>query len=356
VYGGNDYSGEDKGLGKMVAEGALGLDREIDYSKYDNDGDGVCDVLIILYAGDGEASSYDRDAENAIWPCQWSLSSSDYGKSLTLDNTLINKFAVFNELNGSNLRKIDGIGTFCHEFSHCLGLPDFYDTNYGQLFGMGPWSLMDSGSYLDDGYTPIGYSAYEKEFMGWIDIEEGKKNTYYSLPVLNQVNAATDKAVRLTNPADPDEYFILENRRRQGWDKYMDAEGLLIYHVTYSASAWENNNVNDFPMQRMTPVPCDNNLKMDAYSYYGKTQYRINDADLRGDLWPYKGNDSFTDNSLPAQKVNTGNLLGKPVTGIVINSDGTASFWLMKSDTNDSAVEEIVLENEEAEYYTLAVS
>lgn len=65
----------------------------------------------------------------------------------------------------SGAPKVEGIGTFCHEFSHCLGLPDFYDTNYNGHFGMASWSLMDSGSYNDDGYTPIGYSAYEKEFM-----------------------------------------------------------------------------------------------------------------------------------------------------------------------------------------------
>lgn len=331
VYGGNDYSGDDKGVGKMVGEGCLGLNSEIDFSRYDNDGDGECDVVIVLYAGDGEASSYEDDCEDAVWPCQWSLSSSDYGKSLTLDGTKVDKFAVFNELNGRNLSKIDGIGTFCHEFSHCLGLPDFYDTNYAGHFGMANWSLMDYGPYNNDGYTPIGYSAYEKEFMGWIDIEEGTENSFYSLPVFNLGDADTDKAVKLTNPKDKDEYYIIENRANQGWDSYMPAEGLLITHVTYSSSAWNNNTVNDYDMQRMTPVPADNSLKMNRESYMGEIYYLVDEDDLLGDLWPWGNATELTDESVPAAKVNTGSYLGKPVTEITRNADGSISFWVMKA-------------------------
>lgn len=331
VYGGNDYSGDDKGVGKMVGEGCLGLNSEIDFSRYDNDGDGECDVVIVLYAGDGEASSYEDDCEDAVWPCQWSLSSSDYGKSLTLDGTKVDKFAVFNELNGRNLSKIDGIGTFCHEFSHCLGLPDFYDTNYAGHFGMANWSLMDYGPYNNDGYTPIGYSAYEKEFMGWIDIEEGAENSFYSLPVFNLGDAATDKAVKLTNPKDKDEYYIIENRANQGWDSYMPDEGLLITHVTYSSSAWNNNTVNDYDMQRMTPVPADNSLKMNRESYMGEIYYLVDEDDLLGDLWPWGNATELTDESVPAAKVNTGSYLGKPVTEITRNADGSISFWVMKA-------------------------
>ena len=193
TYGANDRYGDDIGMGKMVGEACQGLDNEIDFSRYDNDGDGICDVVIVLYAGEGEASS---DVEDAIWPAQWALSYSDFGRSLHLDGVTVNDFAVFNELNGINTHNIDGIGTFCHEFSHCLGLPDFYDTSeYGTNFGMGPWSLMDYGSYNDNTYTPIGYSAYEKWFMGWIDdIPEPKPGATLSFPVFNQKKCATDVA------------------------------------------------------------------------------------------------------------------------------------------------------------------
>lgn len=332
TYGGNDTWGNDRGVGQMVAEGCNGLDTEIDFSLYDNDGDKECDVVIVLYAGDGEASSYDDDCENAVWPCQWTLSSSDFGKALTLDGTRVNKFAVFNELNGANLSKIDGVGTFCHEYSHCLDLPDFYDTNYGPHFGMAAWSLLDSGCYNDDGYTPIGYSAYEKNFMGWIDIEEAASNTFYTLPALNQKSADTDRAIKITNPSDKNEYFIIENRAKTGWDKFINAEGLLIYHVTYNATAWNNNTVNNYDLQRMTPVPADNDLKIDKETYWGQTYYTINQQSLAGDLWPYKGAVEFTDDSQPAAKFNTGGkYAGRPVTAITRNSDGSVSFWVDKA-------------------------
>jgi M6 family metalloprotease-like protein len=332
TYGGNDYWGNDVGVGKMVAEACTSSNSDIDFSKYDNDGDGECDVVIILYAGDGEASSYDSDAENSIWPCQWELSDSDYGKSLTLDNTKVDKFGVFNELYGFDFSQIDGIGTFCHEFSHCLDLPDFYDTKYGPHFGMGPWSLLDYGCYNDEGYTPVGYSAYEKAFMGWIDLEEGTENTYYTLPVLNQVNADTDKAVKLTNTKDANEYYILENRAQQGWDKYLPTEGMMISHITYSADAWKNNTVNDYDLQRMTIIPADNALKLDSSKGDdGETSYSFNDASLLGDLWPYGNATELTDSSTPAAKVNTGSYMSKPVTEIKRNSDGSISFWLMKN-------------------------
>ncbi len=326
-YGGNDRNGNDLRVGEMVGVGCQNLNSQINFADYDNDKDGECDVVIVLYAGDGEASSYDSDAENSVWPCQWELSSSDFGKSLKLDNTTVDKFAVFNELYGADLTQIDGIGTFCHEFSHCLDLPDFYDTQYGKHFGMGPWSLMDFGSYNNDGYTPIGYSAYEKAFMGWIEIEEGKENTLYNLPWFNQKNSVTDKAIKLTNPADSNEYFILENRKNQGWDMFMPAEGLFIYHVTYSEAAWKGNTVNDYDLQRMTPVPADNNLMLDKTSY----GYTFNEKDVLGDLWPYKDATEFTDSSKPASKLNKGSTLGKPITEITKNSDGTISFWCMKA-------------------------
>lgn len=329
TYGGNDYWGNDKGVGTMVAQACIGLAGQIDFSKYDNDGDGECDTVIVLYAGEGEASS---DVDESVWPCQWDLASSDYGKSLNYNSTKINRFAVFNELNVmSGAPKVEGIGTFCHEFSHCLGLPDFYDTQYTGHFGMASWSLMDSGSYNDDGYTPIGYSAYEKEFMGWLKIDDASENTNYALPLFNSGNAATDKAVKITNPADANEYYIIENRARQGWDTYIPADGLMISHVTYSQSAWDGNTVNDYDLQRMTLVPADDELKLNRYTYGGETYYEPDEQSLLSDLWPYGNANELTDESTPSFSPNTGRTIGMPVTEMTRNSDGTISFWIAKS-------------------------
>ena len=153
TYGGNDSSGNDKGVAKMVGDAISKAGNDIDWSLYDNDHDGEADVCIVVYAGVGEAQAY-QIVPNAVWPCQWSLSSGAYygdgSGAVTRNGTKIDKFAVFNEVNGSNDNGtvMDGIGTFCHEFSHCLGLPDFYETTYRYgYYGMGGWSLMNSGSY-----------------------------------------------------------------------------------------------------------------------------------------------------------------------------------------------------------------
>lgn len=329
-YGGNDAWGNDIGCGNMVGEAVQALDDGIDYSLYDNDGDGECDVVIVIYAGDAEASSYHPDAANAIWPCQWALSYSEFGRPLTPDGTKVDRFAVFNELNGSDMSRIDGVGTFCHEYSHCLDLPDFYDTKYSGYFGMSHWSLLDYGCYNDDGYTPVGYSAYEKAFMGWIEIGEAEDNMHYTLPVLNQKNADTDLAVRITNPLDPDEYYVIENRARTGWDAFLPAEGLLITHVTYDEAAWTNNTVNNYSKQRMTPIPADNELKMTRIETSGGFYFDRDEESLKGDLWPWQGVDELTDFSTPAAKVYTGRRMGRPVTEITRNDDGTISFWVTK--------------------------
>ncbi len=315
-YGANGRDGNDIGMGNMVGEACQGLDGEIDFNRYDNDGDGRCDVVIVLYAGVGEASSSPR-IDDAIWPAQWSLRYSEFGRSLRLDGVTVDDFAVFNELNGTLQSNIDGIGTFCHEFSHCLGLPDFYDTTeFGTNWGMGPWSLMDYGSYNDNTYTPIGYSAYEKWFMGWIDdIPEPKPGATVSLPAFNQKDAATDVACRLVNPADKNEYFVLESRARQGWDAFIEAEGLMIYHVHYDPAAWDDNSVNNYSPERMAIVAADD---------------RRNDLSIPGDLFPYGVNNSFTDNSAPSSRLNNGEPLRKPVTEISRDpSTGTITFRFM---------------------------
>ncbi len=328
-YGRNNPDGGDRGVGLMVAEACQTIDRMLDFSEYDYNGDGECDVVIIVYAGDGEASSSSYNASDAIWPCQWDLETSDYGHALNLDGTKVNMFAVFNELNGENLTKIDGVGTFCHEFSHCLGLPDFYDTQYGPHFGMGYWSVMDHGGYNDSGYTPLGYSAYEKEYMGWFDIEEAKPDTQYILYSHNSSSAPQEgkRAVRFTNPANPDEFYIAEARRKRQWDMYMPAEGMLITHFTYDADAWEQNYVNDFDLQRATVIPADGELMMDKESHYGRTMYFVNEENQLGDLWPQPGVNALTDSSSPAATVNTGGFMSKPILDIEWNdSEACVSF------------------------------
>ena len=341
-YGGNTSGGDDKGLGSMVTEACqMAAADGVSFNRFDTNSDNYCDVVIVIYAGVGEAqASY--TVPSAIWPCNWNLQSASYygmgGNGAFRpngSNVYVNNFAVFNELHGSsdNTTTIDGIGTFCHEFGHCLGLPDFYDTNYGGHYGMGYWDIMDTGCYANDTYTPVGYSAYEKNFMGWIDYVIPNPGTHYTLPIWNQKNEETDKALFLQSDINGNEYFIIENRRQQGWDRYLPGQGLLIHHITYSAERWSANTPNNQNIQLVTIMPADNTLSTNNES---------------GDTWPQNNKTEFTDNSTPAAKLNmtasgniTGNAgyLGKPVTEMTIHGDGTASFWYMKGAITDPTIE-----------------
>lgn len=321
-----------------------------DFSIYDNNGDGVVDVIYTIYAGVGEASS---DVEESVWPHQHSFKYAFPDEVIQYDNVILAKYACNNELYTSypeNKLEIDGIGTFCHEFSHCLGLPDFYDTKYSYT-GMYVWDVMDMGLYNGDGHIPCGYSAYEKNFMGWLDLTELTEKASIELPALHSEN---EKAYRITNPNDANEYFILENRQQTGWDSGILGHGMLVFHVTYDQTAWESNRVNDFMPQRMTLVPADK-------SFIYQHTARPDTTAIMGDPFP-----GITQNTaLTSLKVNTGSPIKKAITGIT-ETDGSIYFQFMggvlttpylKSPTNISPVSFTANweKAKEADGYTLLV-
>ena len=331
TYGDNDSEGNDKGVALMVSDACKKLGTSVDWSRYDNDGDNEVDVVVVLYAGVGEA---DDDTEEAIWPCQWDLNSgAEYGDGsgrLIIGGIKIDRFGVFNELGGNysgHHNELDGIGTFCHEFSHCLGLPDWYATDYSNHFGMGNWSILDGGCYNNDGFTPCGYTSYEKAFHGWRALEDAVPNTYYSL---DATNLPTGVGIKVQSDKDENEYYILENRQLTGWDAYLPNHGLQVTHVYYSAKAWEDNEVNNTSTRRMTIIPADNSLKM-VRDFYGN--YQADPDDQVNDLYPYeKGNkliNELTDTSTPAAKLYNGGYMGKPITQIT-DANGVTSFYYMK--------------------------
>ncbi|MBR4809155.1 MAG: M6 family metalloprotease domain-containing protein [Bacteroidales bacterium] len=230
-YGGNDSGGNDLEAESAVMEGCKALDDEIDFSKYDLDGDGKVDLVFMFYAGYGEA---DSDVTDSIWPHRWYLSYA--GKSVTLDGKKIDSYACSNELIGFGEMKgqIDGIGAVCHEFGHAMGLPDFYDTDYtgnGYAGGTYDYSLMCGGTYNNESRTPPRLGIEERMLIGWIDesaVTEIAEKGNYTLEDLDSNTAfktATD---------ENGEYFLYECRAKTGWDAYIPEEGLIIYHVDKS--------------------------------------------------------------------------------------------------------------------------
>lgn len=327
AYYGKNSNDNDVRAGQMVAEACLWAhEHGTDFSKYDWDGDGEVDQVFVLYAGHGEAS-YDKDP-NTIWPHMHYLSASDYGKSLSLDGVTVDTYACSSELNGDG--NLDGIGTFCHEFSHCMGFPDLYDTSYAGWFGMGDFDLMCSGSYNGDSKCPAGYSAYEKAECGWLTLKDMTNIEQETSIVGVQPMSADGDAYIIKNKGHEDEYYILENRQKTGWDSYLPASGLMITHVDYDADIWDWNMPNTSGKYE----DANGNTKTNDHQRLtifraGKSTDEYGDA---SDLYPYGSNNSLTKTSSPAATLHNTNSDGSNYMHIDINNiavkSGKASFTL----------------------------
>lgn len=288
-YGNNDSWGNDEHAADMIAEACRLLDSQINFADYDMDNDGYVDNVFVFYAGQGEAS---YGPAESIWPHQWELLSG--GINLSLDGKRINKYACTNEWEST---RPDGVGTFIHEFSHVMGLPDLYCTDDSKTSATpGAWSVLDYGPYNNDGRTPPNYSIFERNAMGWIDpivLNEGA-----SIDLENLADSNTGCLIP-TNKST--EFFLLENRQRTGWDAYIPGHGLLIWHVDFVQRVWDNNAVNSNPNHNYVRiVPANNNANVNS-----------------GWSWPGTSRKtSFTSTTTPALKTWSGLAVNMPITDI----------------------------------------
>ena len=324
-YGGNNYQGDDKHPGQMVCEACQMADDDVNYADYDWDGDGYVDQVYVVYAGKGEA---DGGPSYTIWPHEWTLSAALYygdgSGVLTFDGVKVDTYACGPELDGYS-GNIAGIGTMCHEFSHCLGYPDYYDTDYSGGQGMGYWDLMDSGAYNGNSYQPAGYTSYERWTAGWKTPIPLTTNT--SVTAMQPISQGGDFYI-IYNPGNQNEYYLLENRQKVGWDASLPGKGLLILHVDYDQSVWTANKPNDDPNhQRMTWIPADNQYQ---YTYYmGEKRYSF--EGMAHDPFPYGSVNAFNKSTTPAAKLYNKNTdgtyyLDSSVEDITQNSNGTIAF------------------------------
>lgn len=308
-YGANNgLLGSDEHPDEMVEYACKAVEDVVNFAEYDWNYDLVADLVCILYAGRGEASGGDA---NTIWPHEGELSR--YGKKVEVDGITVNTYACSCELGEHGT--IDGIGTFCHEFSHCLGLPDMYDTGSSGNYGMYRWDLMSFGNYNGDSFVPAAYTSYERWQAGWLEPVELNEDVKIS-----GMKALEDggQAYIIYNDGHKDEYYLLENRQKTRWDAALPGEGLLVTHVDYDFDAWRDNTINAGSHQRFTPIAADNS-------------YVANDDDCAGDVFPYNGNNSLTSSTTPAATLYNKNSDGsynlhKSITDITQNNDGTISF------------------------------
>lgn len=316
---GNEYG---ERLAEMVIDACNAVDEEYDFTQYDWNNDGEVDQVYILYAGRGEASG---GGANTIWPHEWTLKAAMgydyYLKRPNVDGVSLNTYACGCELQSDT--QIDGIGTLCHEFSHCLGLMDMYDTYGGNSYGLDQWSLMAGGNYNGSSFTPAGFTSYEKMQSGWLDpIELNNDTTIENMQAL----AETPEAYIIYNDGNKNEYYLLENRKKVGYDAALPGAGLLITHIDYNSTAWQSNVVNSTSGQRAYGIPSPH----ERCAIIQADENAIRNT-VAGDVWPYMTRKKLTSDSTPAATVYNRNTDGsynmnKSVTDITRNIDGTISF------------------------------
>lgn len=330
-YGSDSGNNKDVNIEEMINEACKAVDDSVNFKDYDNNGDDIVDLVYIIFAG------YSQSVGNQsidIWP-----KSSWIGTGLTLDGVSIRRYGVSNELNytrnlvnssGDHIKAINGIGLFCHEFSHTMGLPDFY--SYKKLAqidnqAMEYWDLMDGGEYTDAGYTPTPYTPWEKEVMGWSSVKTLADD---SVKVTLQANEATKV---LSN--DSREYLMLHNLPNSGWYQALYnkiGHGMLVYRINYEKDKVNmSDHVNDTPGKPgMTIVPADGLLVTSYNNNYTTKQYKAQHA---GDPFPGTSNVD----SLISVTMNYG-ILKKPIYNIQEDSNGSISFNYLKKDVSSTNI------------------
>jgi len=218
---------------------------DVDYSQYDNNNDGLVDMVYFLVAGYSAASN--GSSSGYLWP----HASNLYYRRINYDGKWMDRYASSTELYGwessPSTVTVEGIGTVCHEFSHVLGLPDFYDTDYeesgGESHHPGGWDLMAGGSDYNYGRYPVGYTFFERYALGWAHPKTITREGSYSLEAVN----ASREGYILRSPVN-NEFFTIENRQQTSWDTYLPGHGMIVTRVdSTNTSVWYNNTLNCNP-------------------------------------------------------------------------------------------------------------
>ncbi len=255
-YGKNDASDQDTNPAQMIVDACAAANTAgLDFTQFDTDNDGYVDNVFVYYAGYNEAEG---GPVNTIWPHRWSIASAGITTGITFNGKKIEDYSCTSELKGNSGSNMCGIGTFCHEFGHVLGLPDYYDTSGTQSNTLNEWDIMDYGAYSNGGNTPPIYSAYDRFFLGYLIPEQISSSSNLTLRPLYQgkttvpntigqsfLFSATTHNLNRAAPS-PNEFFIVEYRKKTGWDTYLPAEGMCIWHIDYNQTAWNNNDPNNY--------------------------------------------------------------------------------------------------------------
>ena len=305
-----EYYGKNENMSDLCKDAVAAADGQVEnWHIYDNDGDGRAELVYIIFAGYGENQG---GPANSMW-----AKTSTQNLQVT-DDITVTRFCCCSELFhpdvydkegnvvGHYADYINGIGVFCHEFSHGMGLPDIYATRssgYVNNQTMECWDVMDQGIYNYNGFAPALYLAWEQEVMGWISIEAlGTSQASVELMPLEEGG----KACKIQNPDDEREYIVMENIQQRGANCKANGHGLLVYHVAYPNATVNMgdspNNVAGKPA--VAVVPADGLListfqRVNYKEKYGGTytteEYR---ASFAGDPFPGTANTTVLSDDL----------------------------------------------------------
>lgn len=252
---------------QLMIDACTAADSQVDFSDYDVDGDGTVDMIYFIFAGlpsyiQGNNSQY-------LWPHQFDMRANKYpSQYVKKDGVVLGRYACSTELFGYesyNWSVLEGIGTMCHEFSHVLGLPDFYDADYensgGESDHPGKWSLMADGADFDLGRTPCCYSLFERYALGFATPQVISELGEFTLENLSESNSGYRMNSRVNR-----EFFIFENRQKTKWDAQLPGHGMLIFRVDSTNNyIWESNAVNNNPNHNYYELVRANGVKKDSY-------------------------------------------------------------------------------------------
>lgn len=334
-YGANGApSGNDMRPLELCVEAVKNLPEDVDYSLYDNNGDGLIDNMHIIFAGYGEEAGASTDA---IW-------AHEYPHVIPLGIEVGYALAGYScspELRGNMGNGISNIGVICHELGHALGAMDYYDTNYnigGEFVGTGVWDIMASGSWNDEGRTPSNFNPYVRSnVFGWCEVVELEANRLVVMPKA-KIDNSDETLIYKIETGDSGDYFLLENRQNSFFDSALPGQGLMIYHVHPDIEITNSTNtVNVTHPQGIYPVCA-------SYSEPKVKKYgNINSSEC-----PFPGSSGvryFSSETSPAAVSWTGSKADVTISNIEISDDGIVSFSTMadtidKPDKTDSLIYE----------------
>ena len=328
IYG----AGQNDRVDLLIADACSAVDGTVNFADYDANGDGLVDLVYVIYAG--HSANVTGNKITDIWPKSGTVNISN-----TFDGKSIRRFGVSNELAGlenkaKDKETINGIGLFCHEFSHTLGLPDIYayhtDAENQDNQGMEYWDIMDGGTGIRGGRIPASYLAWEREVMGWMNIDELKNDS-----TINNLKTIDNggKAYKIVNSKNKNEYIVLQSIQKgawnQGWGNGTYGKGLLVYRISYQS---DKVNIFDYPNNikgkpRVIPIPADGKI-LAAANAGGLLSTYV--QQLNGDPYPYNGK-----NRIDNFKMYDGSILNKSIFDIVENDAARyVSFKFKNNETN----------------------